>query len=142
MKSIKWCFKFYLLIAALIFASGCLVGVCITPISANHARYEPENAQNEGLTTTDVCYNAAHALYDYTELKVLAEYSDEYRVCEVAAGEYKSGSYLEISGVGLYQVRESADVAPGNIVIFFNNAERVDGFNKKTVKVRECSDEI
>lgn len=143
MKSIKWCFKFYLVIAALIFASGCLVGVCITPVSANHARYESKNAENKGLTTTDVCYDVGtDALYDYAELTVCAEYSNEYRVCKVAAGEYDSGTYLEISGVGLYQIRESADVIPGNIVIFFNNVEDVDEFNKKIVKARVCSDEV
>ena len=143
MKNIKSCFIFYAIIIAVVFSSGCLLGVLITPISANYARYEAKNTEKKHLTTTDE-HNAdiTADIYNYIELTARAEYSDEFRVCEVAAGEYTAGEYLEISGVGLYQIRENADVAPGNIVIFFNNAEHVDEFNKKTVKVRVCSDEV
>lgn len=141
MKRIKSCFIFYAVIILIVFFTGCLVGVCITPISDNYGSYTSENEENEGLTNIDGCYvHVTDVLNDYTELTASGRISSEHRICESA--DYADGTCLEISGVGLYTVRRNESIIPGDIVIFFNSVETAAEFNKKTVKVRVCDDEV
>lgn len=141
MKRIKSCFIFYAVIILIVFGLGCIVGVCITPNYTKNGCYEVESPVFNYFTTTDGCYeDAAAVLDDYRELTASGRVSSDYRICE--SSDYADGTCLEISGVGIYTVRRNESIVPGNIVIFFSSVESAAEFNKKTVKVRVCDDEI
>lgn len=141
MKSIKSCFIFYAIVILIVFFTGCIVGICITPNYAKSECYEDETPIFNYFTTMDGGNEDVTAvLDDYTELTASGRVSSDDHVCE--SSDYADGTCLEISGVGIYTVRRNESIIPGDIVIFFSSVESAAEFNKKTVKVRVCDDEV
>lgn len=79
-------------------------------------------------------------LNGYKIFTARAFYCSADSVCVCAPGELPDGTFVEISNVGVFLVRESDHVTPGEIHIHFNSAEDAENFDTKQVKVRVCDE--
>ena len=119
-----------LLIAGLMYIVGYAVGV---------GYEEPAPVENPTVFTQPADISLDD-LYGYKVFTASAFYSSADSVCVCAPGELPDGEFVEISGVGVYLVRENEHVALGELHIHFNSAEDAENFDKKEVKVRVCDE--
>ncbi len=125
---------------SIIFISALVAGVMYIIGYAVGAGYEEPAPMDSQIVFTQPADISLDELNGYEIFTASAFYSSADSVCVCAPGELPDGEFVEISGVGVYLVRESEHVASGEIHIHFNSAEDAENFDTKQVKVRVCDE--
>ncbi len=119
-----------LLIAGLMYIVGYAVGV----------GYEDPVPAESPIVLSQPADISLDDLNGYEIYTATARCSSAAGACVVAPGELPVGAYVEISGVGVFTVRESDKLMPGQMDIHFSSAEDAEAFDTKQVKVRICDE--
>jgi len=125
---------------SIIFISLLIAGVMYFVGYAAGVGYEEPVPVERPIVLSQPADISLDALNDYEVFTARAFYCSADSVCVCAPGELPDGAFVEINDVGVYLVRESDHVAPGEIHIHFNSAEDAENFDTKQVKVRVCDE--
>ena len=125
---------------SIIFISALIAGLMYIVGYAVGVGYEEPVPVESPIVLSQPADISLDALNDYEVFTARAFYCSADSVCVCAPGELPDGEFVEISGVGVYLVRESEHIAPGELHIYFNSAKDAENFDKKQVKVRVCDE--